>query len=184
MAPGTSFYIVYNLIYLLFIINTLLVTFHYFIYFTIQLTALFSARPERLTTFPPLGAKYLVDCVQVHVCWRLSARDLQHSPRCWFQSPTGSINLGSLNEGKLLLTTSTPSLGAPPNYFNIIIQKQSRSFLAPLLGIALKFVPANSASAYQYTSSCSSYIGCSDSITCSGSGSDSSIGSSSPSFGH
>ena len=95
------------------------VHFHIFIYFTIQLTTLFSARPERLTTFPPLGAKYLVECVQVYVCWRLSARDLQHSICCWFQSPTGSINLGSLNEGKLLLTTSTPSLGALPNYFNI-----------------------------------------------------------------
>ena len=45
----------------------------------------------------------------------LSARDLQHSPRCWFQSPTGSINLGSLKEGKLLLATIPPSLGAPPN---------------------------------------------------------------------
>ena len=65
MAPGPSFDIVYNLIYLFLIIITPLVTFHYFI---IQLTALFSARPERLTTFPPLGAKYLVECVQVHVC--------------------------------------------------------------------------------------------------------------------
>ena len=58
MAPGPSFHIVYNLIYLLFIIITLLVTFHYFIYFIIQLTALCSARPERLTTSPPLGTKY------------------------------------------------------------------------------------------------------------------------------
>ena len=66
--PGPSFYIVYNLIYLLFIIINPVVTFHYFIYFIIQLTALFFARPERLTTFPPLGAKYLVECVQVHVC--------------------------------------------------------------------------------------------------------------------
>ena len=58
MAPGPSFYIVYNLIYFLLITITPLVTFHYFIHFIIQLTALFSARPERLTTFPPLGAKY------------------------------------------------------------------------------------------------------------------------------
>ena len=45
MAPGPSLYIVYNLIYLLFIIITPLVTFHYFIYFIIQLTALFSVSP-------------------------------------------------------------------------------------------------------------------------------------------
>ena len=56
MAPGLSFYIVYNLIYLLFIIITPLVTLHYFIYFIMQLTALFSMRQERLTTFLPLGA--------------------------------------------------------------------------------------------------------------------------------
>ena len=55
MAPGPSFYIVYNLIYLLFIIITPLVTFHCFI---MQLTDLFYVRLERLTTFPPLGAKY------------------------------------------------------------------------------------------------------------------------------
>ena len=82
MAPGPSFYIDYNIIYLLFIIITPLVTLYYFIYYIIQLTALFSARPERLTTFPPLGAVYLVECVQVHVCWRLSARDFQHSLCC------------------------------------------------------------------------------------------------------
>ena len=70
MAPGPSFYIVYNLIYLLFIIIIPLVTFHYYIYFIIQLTTLCSARPERLTTSSPLGTKYLVECVQVHVCWR------------------------------------------------------------------------------------------------------------------
>ena len=68
MAPGPSFYIDCNLYSSLFIIITPLIHFHIFIYFTIQLTALFSARPERLTTFPALGAKYLVECVQVHVC--------------------------------------------------------------------------------------------------------------------
>ena len=68
MAPGPSFYIVYNLIYLLFIIITPLITLHYYTYFIIQLTTLCSARPERLTTSPPLGTKYLVECVQVHVC--------------------------------------------------------------------------------------------------------------------
>ena len=68
MAPGPSFYIVYTLIYLLLIIITPLVTFHYFIYFIIQLTALFSARPERLTTFRRWGQSILVECVQVHVC--------------------------------------------------------------------------------------------------------------------
>ena len=60
--------VILNLIYLLFIIITPLVTFHCFIYFIIQLTALFSERLERLTTFLLLGAKYLVECVQVRVC--------------------------------------------------------------------------------------------------------------------
>ena len=60
MSAGPYFYIVYNLIYLLFIIINPLITFYYSLYFIIQLTALFSSRPERLTTFPPLGAKYLV----------------------------------------------------------------------------------------------------------------------------
>ena len=68
MAPGSYIYIVYNLIYLLFIIINPLVTFHYFIYFIIQLTALYSARPERLITLPLLVAKYLVECVQARVC--------------------------------------------------------------------------------------------------------------------
>ena len=91
MVPVPSFYIVYNLIYLLFIIITPLVTFHYFVYFIIQLTALFSARPERLTTFPPLGAKYLIECVQVHVRRRSSARGLSRftslliSKSYWFE---------------------------------------------------------------------------------------------------
>ena len=79
---------------------------------------------QRLTTFPPLGAKYLVECVQVHICWRLSASDFQYSLCCWFQSPTGSINLGSLTRENCYLLhprlclghnptlQSTPSFGA------------------------------------------------------------------------
>ena len=115
MAPDPYFYILYNLIYLLFIIINPLVAFHYFIYFIIQLTALFSARLERLTTFPPLGANYFgwmcagprllkIKC-QISSTFNL----LLISKSYWFDKPR------FVNEGKLLLATSPPLLGAPPN---------------------------------------------------------------------
>ena len=54
MAPGPSFYIVYNLIYLLLIISTPLVTFHYFIHFIIQVGSIkfiFFAQATKLCFF-------------------------------------------------------------------------------------------------------------------------------------
>ena len=125
MAPGPSFYIDCNLYSSLFIIITPLVPFHIFIYFTIQLTALFSVRSERLTTFPPLGAKYLVECVQVHVYWIWSARDLQQSFCCWFQSPTSSINLGSLTRENCYLLHPRLRLGHNPTLPSTIIKQFS-----------------------------------------------------------
>ena len=104
----------FTLITTLFITITPLVHFYIFIYFTIQLTALFSTRPERLTTFSPLGAKYLVECVKVRICWGLRVIDFQHSPRCWFQSPTGSINLGSLTRENCCLLHLRLRLGHQP----------------------------------------------------------------------
>ena len=44
----------------------------------------------------------------------LSTKDLRHSPRCWFQSPTGSINLCSLNEGNCYLLHPRLCLGQYP----------------------------------------------------------------------
>ena len=115
MAPGP---------YFLHWLQPLFITFHhhystgpfsYFIYFTIELSALFSARPERLTTFPPLGAKYFGwVCAGPRLLKIKSQRFstftlLLISRSYWFDKPRFVI------QGKLLLATSTPSLGAPPN---------------------------------------------------------------------
>ena len=63
-----------------------------------------------------------IKCVQVHVCWRLSARDLQHSLCCWFQCPTGSINLGSLTRENYYLLHPRLRLGNNPTLSSPIIR--------------------------------------------------------------
>ena len=84
-------------------------------HFIIQLTALCSARPERLTTSPPLWAKYFGwvcagPCLLKIKHQRSSTFTLLLISRSyWFDKPWFVI------EGKLLLATSTPSLGAQPN---------------------------------------------------------------------
>ena len=114
MAPGPSFYIIYNLIYLLLIITAPVVAFALF-HFIIQLTALCSARPERLTTSPPLGTKYFgwvcagPRLLKVKRQRSSTFTSLLISKSYWFDKPR------FVNEGKLLLTTSTHSVGAQPN---------------------------------------------------------------------
>ena len=114
MAPGPYFYIVYNLVYLLSIITCSLVRFHKSFHYTIRLTALFSAdREDWYPSFRWGQSNYLSVCKSVFVTvkrQRLSTfTSLLISKFYWFDKPR------FVNEGKLLLTTSTPSFGALPN---------------------------------------------------------------------
>ena len=140
MAPDPSFYIVYNLIYLLFIINTSLVTFAFFLFHHTINHFVFCETGE-IDNLSAVGDK-VFGWVCAGPCLlkvSLSARDLQYSPRCWFQSPTGSINLVSIKEGKLLLDTIPPSLGAPPNSSPSPI-KQFSGVVAGEFGVAARGV--------------------------------------------
>ena len=90
-------------------------------HFIIQLTALCSARPERLTASPPLGAKYFGWlCADPRLLTIKHQRSsvftlLLISRSYWFDKSRFII------EGKLLLAISTPSLGAPPNSSSVAI---------------------------------------------------------------
>ena len=117
MAPGPSFYIVYNLIYLILIIIIPLVTFA-FIPFHHTINHFVFCETGEIDNLSTVGGKvYGWVCAgprQLKVKRHRSSTftSLLISKSYWFDKPR------FVNEGKMLLSTIPPSLGAPPNFAN------------------------------------------------------------------
>ena len=116
MAPGPSFYIVYNLVYLILIIVSPLVTFA-FIPFHHTINRFVFCETGEIDNLSAVGGKvfWLSVCMSKFINGTrdtLTFTSLLISRSYWFDKARFVI------EGKLLLAATPPSLGAPPNSFH------------------------------------------------------------------